>query len=301
MHPGFQPLLAKPVDWQYLDYGNLMLSPKLDGIRAIVINGVVYSRKLKPIPNAHVQRLFGRPELEGFDGELICGAPNRPTVYGETYSAVMTQDGEPSVGFHVFDHIGNPQDEFILRHNRIVIPESLGLPVTRVEHHLVEGEKHLLFLEEKYLEIGFEGVMLRKFRGPQSRYKFGRSTPKEGTLLKLKRFEDAEAEVIGFEEEMANMNRPVINELGHTERSSDKAGLVGKGTLGNLICRMPSESGDGVTFSIGSGFTAADRRILWQERDTLVGRIVKYKSFDYGVKDRPRFPVFLGFRDPIDT
>jgi len=34
--------------------------------------------------------------------------------------------------------------------------------------------------------------------------------------------------------------------------------------------------------------------------DNLMGKVVKYKSQPTGVKDKPRFPVFLGFRDKVD-
>jgi DNA ligase-1 len=33
---------------------------------------------------------------------------------------------------------------------------------------------------------------------------------------------------------------------------------------------------------------------------TLAGKIAKYKHFEVGVKEAPRFPVFLGFRNPLD-
>ena len=70
----FKPLLASPVEWKHLDYSNLWVSPKLDGIRAIIRDGVVMSRSLKPIPNKHVQRILGNsPGIEGYDGELIVG------------------------------------------------------------------------------------------------------------------------------------------------------------------------------------------------------------------------------------
>jgi DNA ligase-1 len=38
----------------------------------------------------------------------------------------------------------------------------------------------------------------------------------------------------------------------------------------------------------------------WAEREKVVGRLVKYKSQLIGVKERPRFPVFCGFRDMRD-
>src|SRR5574340_811751 len=100
MIDGFRPMLASPVDFDKLKYDDLYLSPKLDGIRAVVIDGVVMSRSLKPIPNRHVQKRFRH--LEYYDGELIVGPANSPTVYRDTNSGVMAKDGDPDVRFHVF-------------------------------------------------------------------------------------------------------------------------------------------------------------------------------------------------------
>jgi DNA ligase-1 len=288
----FKPLLASPVDFDKLDYGNTWLSCKLDGIRAIVIDGVVMSRKLKPIPNAHVQRLFGG--LEHLDGELIVGEPNAKDVYQKTCSGVMSADGEPDVRFFAFDHIEDPTAEYCRRFVRL--SEYASDLVKVVTQHGLLDHASLLDLETFYLEQGYEGVMLRAFQGPRSFYKFGRSTPKETTLLKLKRFEDAEAVVVGFEEEMRNDNEATTDALGRTKRSSHAENKVGKGRLGALVCQAP----EGIEFNIGTGFTAAQREHLWIERSTWLGRIAKYKSFAIGVKDAPRFPVFLGWRDPID-
>ena len=51
----------------------VFISTKLDGLRAVVIDSVVYSRSLKPIRNKYVQKLFGKPEYNGMDGELVVG------------------------------------------------------------------------------------------------------------------------------------------------------------------------------------------------------------------------------------
>ena len=56
----------------------------------------------------------------------------------------------------------------------------------------------------------------------------------------------------------------------------------------------------GVQFAIGSGFDDADREVYWQHRKKLVGRVVKYRYFPSGSKEKPRFPTFLGWRDPRD-
>lgn len=293
MHPNFKPLLAKEADLNNLDFGNIWASPKLDGIRAIVIDGVVMSRKLLPIPNEYVQERFRH--LEGLDGELIVGEPNDKEVYNATYSGVMKRTGQPEVNFWVFDHIADPNEDYCRRYLRLDEAYNSSASVYKVQQHGVDNMEALLDIEDFYLKKGYEGLMLRAVQGPRSRYKFGRSTPKEGTLLKLKRFSDKEAVIVGVEEEMKNNNIATVDELGHTKRSSHQENKVGKGRLGALVCEL-----DGVRFNIGTGFTAKVREDLWGERDALIGQYAKFKSFDIGVIDAPRFPVFLGLRSPID-
>jgi DNA ligase-1 len=102
-----KPMLAgKAEDVSKVKFPTLV-SPKLDGIRALVIDGVVVSRNLKPIPNRYVQKLFSM--YEGYDGELIVGSVNGPNVFRETTSGVMSEDGTPDVKFMVFDRWDMPE------------------------------------------------------------------------------------------------------------------------------------------------------------------------------------------------
>lgn len=269
----------------------VLFSPKLDGVRALIIDGVVMSRKLKPIPNTHVQALFGKAEYEGFDGELIVGPAGAPDVCRQTSSGVMSKDGEPDVRFHIFDRFDRLDLGFTQRYG--TLPHtSPAKRVTLVPHHLVSDLTALLALETKYLDEGYEGGMLRKPDGP---YKFGRSTLKEGTLLKLKRFADGEFEIVGFEERMHNGNEATTDELGRTKRSSHQENKTGRGDLGALVLKF-----GGTTFNCGSGFDDAQRAEIWSRRERYMGKLAKVKHFAIGAKDLPRFPVFLGFRDEMD-
>lgn len=293
----------------------LAVSPKLDGFRALVINGVVCSRNLKPIRNAHVQKLFGKPEYEGYDGELIVGDPTSPTCFRDTSSGVTRAGGEPDVRFFVFDR-WDLEVTWRMRYADIHNSDR----VIRVIHEIIVNSSHLLSLENIYLEQGYEGLMIRALEGP---YKEGRSTTREGWLLKLKRFEDSDALVIGMEEKMHNGNEATINKLGHTERSSHQDNLVPMNTMGALIVR---DVKTGVKFNIGTGFDDADRDRWWSQSsdwqsflsndggttrvipermsvvDTLIANplFVKYKYFASGSKDKPRFPTYLGLRDKDD-
>jgi DNA ligase-1 len=142
--------------------------------------------------------------------------------------------------------------------------------------------------------------MLRKICG---RYKQGRSTAKEGILLKLKPFEDSEAIITGFEELQHNENEQFTSELGYSKRSSQQAGLVGGNTLGKfLVTGTQEEHFGGVEFKVGSGLglTQALRQEIWDNREKYLGKLIKFKYQKIGSIDKPRIPIFLGFRDASD-
>ena len=270
----------------------IIASAKLDGIRCLIKDGVALSRTLKPIPNKSIQAWAKKyaDKLEGMDGELIVGDPASSTVYRDTNSFVMSHDKEGEFWYYQFDYwnLDAPYNKRI-GNALIPVPES----VIFLGYKIVNNKEELLKYEETVLNVGYEGLILRN---PNGKYKYGRCTVKEDNAFKLKRFEDAEAVIIGFEEEMHNGNIAETNELGRTKRSTAKSGMVGKQSLGAFTCRTP----EGIEFSIGSGFSQQDRLDYWKSKDSLMGCTIKYKHFPIGVKDKPRHPIFLGFRDPID-
>lgn len=282
----FRPMLAAKVENPSNLRYPMLASPKLDGIRAIVMRGAVLSRSMKLIPNRHVQAMFGRPQYEGYDGELILGDPCDPAAFRHTTSAVMSQDGDPEVQFHVFDCITRPDLPFVDR-LKLVMPDR---NVRGVPHQHVLNEAELLRTQDTFLRQGFEGTMLR---APHGLYKQGRSTFNEGWLLKFKQFADSEAVIIGVVEQMHNANEATVDERGYTKRSSHQENKVPTGKLGALSVR---DVKSGVEFEIGTGFNDTDRVMLWAQRAALPGKFVRYTYFPTGSKDKPRFPVFQGFR-----
>lgn len=296
----FKPMLAATCK----DIGKLtfpvLASVKLDGVRATVQGGKLYSRTLKLIPNKHVQEMF--EELpNGLDGELIAGDPAAPDCYRKTVSIVMSEGKDAlDISFHVFDFkkASTFFDRITTVQQMCANYKNIGVPVIPLEHRTMRNVTQLEIFESGTVQAGHEGVMLRSIEGP---YKEGRSTEREGYLLKLKRFADSEAEVIGVTELMHNGNEAKTNALGRTERSSHKAGMVGTGMLGALCVR---DVKTGVGFEIGTGFTDEERKQIWAVATAAEGvhvwKLAKYKYFALGSKDKPRFPVFLGWRDKRD-
>jgi len=284
----------------------LLASVKLDGVRALVVDGVVLSRTLKPIPNARVQRLFGCPEFNGFDGELCVGPANAPDLMQKTMSGVMSKGGDPDVQYHVFDVWNQPNLRFHMRDPRNKWVMGPSGYVTFVEQTLIDDQEELDRYEAWALTEGYEGVMVRD---PLGLYKFGRATAKGGELVKIKRFVDGEAVVVGVEERMHNDNEATVDNLGHTKRSTHQENKRPAGDLGALVCQQlfGGDQGGSYTvkkpcgplFRIGTGFSAEQRKELWESPP--VGKIAKFKHFDQvGVVDAPRFPVWLGWRHPED-
>lgn len=289
-----KPMLAAKADVAKIKFP-VLVSPKYDGIRCLIVDGVAMSRSLKPIPNKFVQMILGRPEFNGLDGELIIGDPTAQDCFNVTSSGVMARELCPNFKYYVFgrfDVEGPFSDRVFV--SRLVAKNSKANCLIPVDHEFAKDHYELDAYEAKCVEAGYEGIMIRD---PNGAYKFGRSTVKEGGLLKLKRFEDSEARVIGFTQLMTNTNAATIDKLGNTVRSSHKAGKVGAGTLGALTVK---DIGTGVEFDVGTGFSEADRKVLWHMRQALIGKIVKYRYQPVGSKDKPRFPTFIGFRDARD-
>lgn len=285
-----KPLLSCEVSMDKLSFP-IYISTKFDGIRALVIDGVVYSRSLKPIRNKHVQKLFGKTEYNGFDGELIVGDIYAKDVFQKTTSGVMSEDGIPDVTFHVFD-LWNCLEDYQTRVFYYMNTASFTDPIVFVRQKQVCNKDQLIELLEIERTKGGEGLI---GRSPTGKYKYGRSTPKEQLSVKFKFFEQGEFEVVGFTERMHNSNEQKRDELGHAERSSAKEGMIPVNTLGSLILRYGS-----TTFNCGTGFNDLQRKEIWDNMGDYLGKLASVRYMSVGSKDLPRVPSFQGFRHEED-
>jgi DNA ligase 1 len=256
---------------------------------------------MKPLPNRWLQAKVAEGDYDGLDFEIVVGAPNAVDVWNRSQSFAMSRDKTPDdflgqrVTFYVFDD-----------HTEATAPRKSRLAAAKrrvqnlrnadiIPHHVCKDALQVLELEEKYVKLGYEGIMLSS---PAAAYKYGRSTVREQGLMKYKRFYDAEAVVLDVEEEVHNTNTAQTSEVGRTKRSSAKAGLVGKGTLGAFKVRCLET---GAVFSVGGGLTAEQRAAYWPVRQQLIGKVLTYKAQRTEVAGgMPRFPSFKGFRDKVE-
>ena len=296
----FRPMKGvkvEPSQFKDLNYP-LFASVKLDGIRAALWpDGSLLSSSNKSIPNEHIKNILKEYSKELgasyiLDGELLVGE-----TFQNCTSGIMSKSGTPDFTFYIFDavNVDNINQKFLDR-SRVtsILPTNINIKI--VEQRIVLHRHALLCFYHQAINDGHEGIILRSPDGP---YKYGRGTLKEQYMLKVKPFEDSEARIISLEEQYSNLNEAKTNELGLSSRSSSKENKIAADTLGAFVVE---DIYSGVQFHVGTGLglTSELRKKIWENKDNYLGKIIKYKSQKIGTKEKPRIPVFIGFRDEVD-
>lgn len=291
-----------------------IIQPKIDGVRALCIDGKLVGRSLKPFANKYVTHLLSRPEFSGFDGEITVGTPDNrtsETLCRDTTSALNRIDGEPIVTWTIFDTQSN--EEYCKRLLNIgttvgTLPERMffndAIYIRVIGGSTARNMKELLAYESQCLDMGYEGVILRD---PDGLYKEGRSDSKM-QCWRIKRFIEEEVLVTKILEGSKNNNEKKVNELGRTERSSHQENMQPNGEVGTIIGTLLKDifhpvTGnvlfkEGLEVQVSPGeMTQEECKFYWSNQEQIVGKVIKFKTFPQGVKDKPRFPTFVCFRD----
>ena len=299
MKQSFAPMLASTYTGEELTFP-VLVTPKIDGVRAIKIEGKLVSRSLKQIPNIAIRTLMERilPEDGIFDGELSVDSDFQKTV-----SAVMSVNTvlPTNLKFYWFDWVqkydfNTPYCLRVLsmhdyiKNNKELRKLNIIIPLVPAQ---VDNIEELSLFEEASIRKGYEGVVVRSYAG---RYKCGRSTMREGIMIKIKRFEDFEATIIDTEELMHNLNQEQRDNFGRMQRSSAKGNKIKSGTLGAIVARAHN----GNIFKIGTGFSSQQRYELWASSNDLIGKLVKYRCAGNSKDNVPKCAVFLGVRHQDD-
>ena len=130
-------------------------------------------------------------------------------------------------------------------------------------------------------------------------------------VWRIKRFIDAEFLIDTIVEGNHNANESTINELGRTERSTHQENMLPNGLVGALEGTLLQDVADPTTSEIilskgdkirvSPGTMTADMRLYYfNNQHELLNQIGKFKFFPKGIKDKPRFPVFLSIRAKED-
>ena len=311
-----RPMLAEDFDESKLIFP-LIAQPKIDGVRGMNMLGSFTGRSLKSHKNVYTSQLYSSSLLVGLDGEVAAESETHPDLCRITSSALGTIKGEPYTIWWLFDYVtvetkSLPYQE---RYERLKkrydelsrIAPTLWNHLRIVPAYRCENLEALLKFEDWCLEQGYEGVIIRH---PDMPHKQGRSTVREGGLLRIKRFVEEEAYVLGVVEGRENCNEAQINELGKTFRSSHQESMIPNGQVGSLTCELLKDVQDSrgvVILAKGQQITVSPgnmdhemRKYYFKNPQKIVDHIIKFKFFPKGLKDKPRFPTFVSIRTPED-
>lgn len=238
------------------------VSEKIDGVRAIYDNGVLYSRNGNKLyaPDEFLACCKTKGKLT-LDGELVHLHGFQTTVsIVKDQSEKATWEHWSQIVYVVFDYKTDKCTSYEHRLQKLKEQITLSNNITILEPlTTVKSDKtiphQLKIIENK----GGEGLMIRN---PNSFYELGRSWD----LLKVKSFIDTEAIVI----------KHIQGEGKHANR------------LGKLVCKLDN----GIEFEVGTGFTDQER-----EDPPKIGSTITVKYFDLTDSGKPRFPIYITERN----
>jgi len=274
--------------------GNVIVEPKLDGVRVVVICDVdkdevkLFSRNGKELSNfPEINKQFDdmldqMGESMVFDGEVM--SDDFQTLMREIHrkGGAKTKDAK----LNLFDCLplnefknggSNSVNDTILKRKEMLESFNYGPNINLVEFVKMDlsdedGQKQFADYNKLCIDKGFEGIMVKPINGV---YECKRST----LWLKVKPFIEVSLTVKDVEE--------------GTGRN------VGK--LGALICEG-EDDGKFIKTNVGSGLSDTDREVYWKYMNKVVGQVVEVRADaitqNQDAKDEwsLRFPRFLRFR-----
>jgi DNA ligase-1 len=170
-----------------------LVSPKLDGVRAVYKNGKLYTRTDKEIKGvSHITDQLKNFKTYIFDGELTVPGANFDAASG----LIRNHKEEPSVVYTIFDNIV----PFIYyKYTRVKLLEKLitkkieSDTIKIIETYEVENNSQLFNFYNWFLQRGFEGLIYYQM---MSLY----NNKKNYEWMKLFPNKSEDCKVIGFEE-----------------------------------------------------------------------------------------------------
>ncbi|HAU85130.1 MAG TPA: hypothetical protein DCW90_06405 [Lachnospiraceae bacterium] len=286
--PKFEVQLAKKYSDVKLEPEELVfVTEKLDGIRCVAIKSdnevKFFTRQGKEIFGLNdicrdLVEIMGDKMV--YDGELLAineNELNSGDLYRKTTSIVNSKsEDKKGVIFHVFDMLSLEDFQMGCSTNLYADRKMmLNLQIMMMDPEWVSAVPVLYWGTDhsKIPEIlaqvesqDKEGIMVNR----NMPYECKRTK----SLLKVKTMNTCDLEVIGYKE--------------GTGRN--------KGRLGSLVVSYKNNQVD-----VGSGFSDDQRGIYWEQRESLIGRVIEVQYFEESSNEKGefslRFPIFKEVRE----
>jgi len=255
-----QQAMSYDINRNTLDVSHYLVSEKLDGIRARWTGKQLLTRNGNVI-HSPLEFTAGWPNVP-LDGELWLGRGQ----FELTSSIVLSEAPDERwerIKMVVFDmpQFNRPFEERV-NDIAMLVSQANSTTLDAVRHFTLESHQALASTLDAVIDGGGEGLMLH---AKNAYYQEGRSQQ----LLKVKRYSDAEARVIGH--------------------------IEGRGKFSGMMGSLMVESTTGIRFKLGTGFSH-EQRI----KPPKVGEWVTYKYYGLTRKQIPRFASFMHVRPQKD-
>lgn len=247
-------MLANQFDAADINLADYWISEKYDGIRAYWTGEALLTRNGNPI---HAPAWFTADwPQQPLDGELWIGRGQFESVVSTVRDQIPDNAAWRQVHFMTFDLPAHPGtfDHRLKKLNSLLAERQISW-LRPVAQFLIADRPTLKVHLKAITAAGGEGLMLHR---RDSHYRGLRSDD----LLKLKPYQDAEAQVIG-----------------HVPGKGKYAGMMGA-----LKLRRP----DAVQFRLGTGFSDAQRL-----HPPAVGTWITYSYQELTAQGKPRFARFI--------
>ena len=284
-------------DIESLDYSEMYISPKYDGIRAVITNEGIKNRSLKTLRNTRIQEHFKSlcdsiPEGFTIEGEIYAESTPCRTMAGICNS--LDHDVPLDTQLYLF---GVVDDELTFNERQIVLnsfaQQQFAGRFNIVTQVKVESHEEATSMYEHFLDQGFEGAVLMDGR---KLYKHGRVTIRQHIGFKMKPFREDDLKIVGVTERFKNLNDSQTNELGRSYRRNTVDAKEPTGIAATFDCLLPN----GETTKVSIGGSEESRRLIWETQDSYIGAYAVVKSMDYGTKTKLRHPNLIKVKGMVE-
>ncbi len=271
-----KPMLATPLEKikpESIDWVDTYVQPKLDGHRALFVDGVLYSRQGKVLDLPHIVYAIEAMQIGHLhlDGELY--------LHGKTLQELskLIKKHRPEtldLEYHIYDQISDKP--FFSRIRGLAgyldpATHNQHPNIKAVETRQVHSLKGAMHFHDRFRFEKYEGTMLR----------FGTDGYQDGkrsrTLLKLKEFQDEEFKIIAV-----NEGKPYI-----TEKGTFRVPV--------WVCETPQ----GGEFTVTAQGNMHEKDALWTSRAIHLHKKLTVKFHYFSADGIPQLPIALRFHETV--
>jgi DNA ligase-1 len=299
----FKPMLASNTKINELRLP-IMVSYKLEGVRGEFTPNGLFARSFKKFNNRSLELYFAR--LSSYCRDTGIYIEGEFYLHGMPFndiSSICRRAHHPDTDqleLYVFDFFdpADPKQEFASRIesiqavvNHISVPQVKAIPQVHV------GARSLV--EEMYetaLEDGYEGLV---FKSPKGVYKFGRCSHREHKFLRIKPDNTYDGVVTEIVERMENLVESKRNHLGYMSKTQNKDMKGHTGMAAVAIVECP-DFADDVRVVLSKNLTDDDRAEIWSNRESYIGKHLRFFGIPVPGMNQPRCPRFDCWRTDLD-